>query len=93
MTIQIDAVYQDGVLRPTQPIELQDGSEVQIVIHTASNTAEQLANGIGDGPEHDEVDRQGISSFEAYLQSMPNAGQDADFSRIEGSIRDTGLAN
>ena len=31
-------------------------------------------------------------SFEAYLRKMPDAGTDADFSRIEGSIRDVSLA-
>lgn len=32
-------------------------------------------------------------SFEAYLRSMPDVGTDADFSRIEGSIREVDLAN
>ena len=31
-------------------------------------------------------------SFEAYLRKMPDVGTDADFSRIEGSIRDVNLA-
>lgn len=31
-------------------------------------------------------------SFEAYLRKMPDVGTDADFSRIEGSIRDINLA-
>ncbi len=31
-------------------------------------------------------------TFEAYLRSMPDVGTDADFSRIEGSIRDVNLA-
>jgi plasmid stability protein len=30
-------------------------------------------------------------TFEAYLRKMPDAGTDADFSRIEGSIRDVNL--
>ena len=30
--------------------------------------------------------------FEAYLREMPDVGTDADFSRIEGSIRDVNLA-
>jgi hypothetical protein len=29
---------------------------------------------------------------EAYLRKMPDVGTDADFSRIEGSIRDVNLA-
>ena len=31
-------------------------------------------------------------TFEAYLRKMPDVGTDADFSRIEGSIRDVNLA-
>lgn len=31
-------------------------------------------------------------NFEAYLRRMPDVGTDADFSRIEGSIRDVNLA-
>jgi hypothetical protein len=30
--------------------------------------------------------------FEEYLKQMPDVGTDADFSRIEGSIRDINLA-
>jgi plasmid stability protein len=30
-------------------------------------------------------------TFEAYLRKMPDVGTDADFSRIDGSIRDDGL--
>ena len=32
-------------------------------------------------------------TFEAYLRKMPDVGTDADFSRIEGSIRDVNLAD
>lgn len=32
-------------------------------------------------------------SFEAYLRTMPDVGTDADFARIEGSIRDIELAD
>ena len=31
-------------------------------------------------------------TFEAYLPNMPDVGTDAEFSRIEGSIRDVNLA-
>jgi plasmid stability protein len=34
---------------------------------------------------------QGMT-FEAYLRKMPEVGTDADFSRIEGAIRDVSLA-
>ncbi|NLX97869.1 MAG: DNA-binding protein [Rhodopirellula sp.] len=31
-------------------------------------------------------------AFEGYLRKMPDAGTDADFSRIEGAMRDANLA-
>ena len=31
-------------------------------------------------------------TFEAYLRKMPDVGTDADFSRIDGGIRDVDLA-
>jgi len=33
------------------------------------------------------------TTFEAYLRTIPDVGTDADFSRIEGAIRDVDLAN
>ncbi len=33
------------------------------------------------------------TSFEEYLHSMPNVGNDEDFSRIEGAIRDVDLTS
>jgi len=52
MTIQFDAVYEDGVLRPKQPIALPNGAEVRVAIETRENTVDPLAGvvGIGDGP-------------------------------------------
>ena len=32
-------------------------------------------------------------TFEEYLRKMPDVGTDADFSRIEGTIRDIDLAD
>ena len=33
------------------------------------------------------------ATFEEYLREMPDVGTDADFSRVEGSIRDVNLAD
>ena len=32
MTIDVDAVYEDGVLKPTQPVDLPDKAHVHITI-------------------------------------------------------------
>lgn len=38
-------------------------------------------------------DQTPTMTFEAYLRTMPDVGTDADFSRIEGAIRDVDLEN
>ena len=57
MTIQLDAVYQDGVLLPKQPVALPNGTEVRIVIETSDVQSDPLAGviGIGNGPEEGDV--------------------------------------
>ena len=37
--------------------------------------------------------QQGEITFESYLQTMPNVGEDEDFSRIEGSMREIDLSD
>lgn len=57
MTIYLDAIFQDGVLLPKQPVALPNGTEVRIVIETSAIGSDPLAGviGIGDGPECGDV--------------------------------------
>jgi predicted DNA-binding antitoxin AbrB/MazE fold protein len=60
MTIQLDAIYQDGVLLLKQPIMLPNGAAVRIVIETSEGVVDPLAAviGVGEGPESgDTADR------------------------------------
>jgi predicted DNA-binding antitoxin AbrB/MazE fold protein len=52
MTLQFDAVYENGVLRPKQPLVLPNGTEVRVAIDTADPTSDPLAHviGIAEGP-------------------------------------------
>ena len=52
MTIQVDAVYLDGVLRPKQPVALPNGTEVTVAINPRGTAIDPLAGvlGVGDGP-------------------------------------------
>lgn len=34
MTLTVEAVYQNGVLKPTQPLPLKENERVQVSIHT-----------------------------------------------------------
>ncbi len=39
MAITVEAVYEDGVLKPTQPLPFKDGERVRAVIEPASGTS------------------------------------------------------
>jgi predicted DNA-binding antitoxin AbrB/MazE fold protein len=52
VTLQFDAVYEDGVLRPKQPLILPNGTEVRVAIKTTDEIRDPLEKviGIADGP-------------------------------------------
>jgi predicted DNA-binding antitoxin AbrB/MazE fold protein len=52
MTFTIDATWQNGVLKPKQPVSLPDGAEVRVSITLPGEQTDPLANviGISDGP-------------------------------------------
>ncbi|MBI1900431.1 MAG: antitoxin family protein [Planctomycetia bacterium] len=52
MTLTIDAVYTNGVLKPKQPLDLTEGTEVRLTVTTAGEDKDPLEDviGIGDGP-------------------------------------------
>jgi len=53
MTIQhIDAVYENGVLRPKEPLTITEGTEVRLTITTVDEDYDPLEAviGIGEGP-------------------------------------------
>lgn len=64
MAITIEATYEDGVLKPKQPLSLAEGSEVQVTITAIGQPPHPLDEVIGicdEGPEislaerHDEI--------------------------------------
>lgn len=52
MTITIQAVFENGVFKPKEPVQLGEGAEVQLTIAPAEEIVDPLAHviGIGDGP-------------------------------------------
>ncbi len=52
MTITVDAVYQDGILKPKTPLTLADGTEVRVTVTPATEPYDPLEAviGIGEGP-------------------------------------------
>jgi predicted DNA-binding antitoxin AbrB/MazE fold protein len=63
MTITIDAVYANGTFQPKQPLELADGTPVQLTVHTAENADDPFEAVIGtcDGP------LDGAANHDRYL--------------------------
>lgn len=64
MAIVVDATYQDGILRPKQPLSLAEGTEVRLTIAPAGEQDDPLEAVIGicdEGPDsslaarHDEL--------------------------------------
>jgi predicted DNA-binding antitoxin AbrB/MazE fold protein len=43
MTLIIEAVYENGVLKPTQPLPLKDGENVRITVEPVLTWAERTA--------------------------------------------------
>ncbi len=52
MTLTVDATWQDGVLKPRQPVSLPEGTDVSVSIFVPGEEPDPLADviGIGDGP-------------------------------------------
>jgi predicted DNA-binding antitoxin AbrB/MazE fold protein len=47
MTFTIDAVYENGVLKPAQPLPLPEHAKVQITLKTVASRVRQTAGLIG----------------------------------------------
>jgi len=43
MAITIEAVYENGILRPVQPLPLAENEKVKVTVHIALSIAEQTA--------------------------------------------------
>jgi predicted DNA-binding antitoxin AbrB/MazE fold protein len=47
MTITIEAVFENGVLKPQQPLPLQEHARVQVTVRAAASRVRQTAGLIG----------------------------------------------
>jgi predicted DNA-binding antitoxin AbrB/MazE fold protein len=52
MAIIVEATYQNGILKPKQPLTLAEGAEVRLTVTPAGEAYDPLEAviGIGDGP-------------------------------------------
>ncbi len=49
MTLTIHAVYENGVLKPIEPLTLDEGAEVELIVKTPLPDDDPLAGVIGIG--------------------------------------------
>lgn len=43
MTITVEAVYENGILKPVSPLPLAEHEKVKVTVHTGASIAEQTA--------------------------------------------------
>jgi predicted DNA-binding antitoxin AbrB/MazE fold protein len=57
MTLTVEAVYENGVLRPAQPLPLKEREKVQLSVHRVPNSADQSYGMIGWSGDADTFSR------------------------------------
>jgi predicted DNA-binding antitoxin AbrB/MazE fold protein len=69
MTAIVEAVYESGTLKLTQPLPLPEGARVRLTIVPANDDADPLAAVIGtcDGPP------DGAENHDKYIYGQPRA--------------------
>ncbi len=67
MVITVEATFENGLLKPKQPLALAEGAEVRLTIHAADEVHDPLdaVIGIGEGPP------DGADNHDQYLSPPP----------------------
>jgi len=81
MTTRIEAVYEEGVFRPRDPVDLTDGTVVELMVHTRGGT-------LRSGATPDEVNRDLDEIAALYNPSGPEgAFSGADHDEVLYGVR------
>jgi len=62
MSITVEAVYEDGVLKPVRPLPLQEHEKVQIIVKPAASRVRQTAGLIGWTGSQEDADFVALSA-------------------------------
>ena len=57
MILTVEAIYENGVLKPTQPLPLREHERVQITVQTPSNWVQETAGMIQWSGDHETLRR------------------------------------
>jgi predicted DNA-binding antitoxin AbrB/MazE fold protein len=65
MTLTVEAKFENGVLKPVQPVALPEGTQVRLTINTLEEGPDLLEGiiGIGDGP----AEGDGAQNHDKYI--------------------------
>lgn len=77
MTIDVDAVYEDGVLKPERPLALKDKAKVHVTIEAKSEEAQAVPD--DDDPTGWKAAREFIGMWkDAPARSSPSLSEEHD---------------
>jgi predicted DNA-binding antitoxin AbrB/MazE fold protein len=57
MTLTVEAIYENGVLKPAQPLPLKEQERVQVTVHTPSTWVQETAGMIKWTGDHETLRR------------------------------------
>jgi predicted DNA-binding antitoxin AbrB/MazE fold protein len=69
MTITIDAVYEDGVLKPAEPLPLAEHEKVRVIVQPELNVAERSAGMIRWTGDAETLERLALDPEFGILES------------------------
>jgi predicted DNA-binding antitoxin AbrB/MazE fold protein len=55
--ITVEAVYENGVLRPVQPLQLREGEKVRLVVYTPAGWVKRTYGMLGWTGSHEDLER------------------------------------
>lgn len=74
MTISVEAVYENGVLKLERPLPLQEQEKVRVHVHTAADIQKSL----------DAVERSyGLLSWNGDIETLRRIAEDDEFGILE----------
>jgi predicted DNA-binding antitoxin AbrB/MazE fold protein len=57
MSLEVEAIYENGVLTPSQPLPLQEGEKVTIIIQPAGSAVKRVVGSVPWPGNREEFDR------------------------------------
>jgi predicted DNA-binding antitoxin AbrB/MazE fold protein len=70
MALTLEAIYENGVLKPTQPLPLKEHARVQITVQTPPRDILQAQGIIGWKGDHETLERI-LAEAEEDLEELP----------------------